>query len=82
MEEQELQCFTLTGYTLGSTFCRKHLKGGDMCIFVHEDMNVNKINIAHKCRETDLEICAVEIETEASKLIVLSLYRAPTGDFN
>jgi hypothetical protein len=51
-------------------------------IFVREDVNVNKINITHKCRVTDLEICAVEIEIEASKLIVLSLYRAPTGDFN
>jgi hypothetical protein len=45
-------------------------------------MNVNKINITHKCREKDLEICAVEVETEASKLILLRLYRAPTGDFN
>jgi hypothetical protein len=45
-------------------------------------MNVNKINITHKCREKYLEICALEKEIEASKLIVLSLYRAPTGDFN
>ena len=29
-----------------------------------------------------MEICAVELETEASKLIVLSIYRPPTGDFN
>jgi hypothetical protein len=35
--------------------------------FFREDINVNKINITHKCRENDLEICAVEIETEASK---------------
>ena len=27
-------------------------------------------------------ICAVELETKSSKLIVLSLYRVPTGDFN
>jgi hypothetical protein len=29
-----------------------------------------------------LEICAVELEAEASKLMTLSLYRAPTGEFN
>jgi hypothetical protein len=29
-----------------------------------------------------LEICTAELETEASKLIILSLYRAPAGDFN
>jgi hypothetical protein len=43
---------------------------------------LTKIDILHKCREKDLEICAVELETEASKLIDLSIYRAPTGDFN
>jgi len=29
-----------------------------------------------------LEICAKELETKSSKLIILSLYRVPTGDFN
>jgi len=53
-----------------------------VCIFVRKDMNVNKIDILHNCREKDLEICAVELETEASKLIVLNIYRAPTGYFN
>jgi hypothetical protein len=53
-----------------------------VCIFVHKDLNVNKIDILQNCREKDLEICAVELETGASKLIVLSIHRAPTGDFN
>ena len=53
-----------------------------MCIFVRKDLNFNKIDISHTCREKDLEICAVELEIETSKLIVLSIYRAPTGDFN
>jgi len=34
------------------------------------------------CIKKDLENCTAELETEASKLIILSLYRAPTGDFN
>jgi hypothetical protein len=53
-----------------------------VCIFVRKDLNVNKINILQNCREKDLEICAVELETGASKLIVLSIHGAPTGDFN
>jgi exonuclease III len=82
MEEQELLHLTLSGYILGSSFSRKHLERGGVCIFVCKDLNVNKIDISHNCREKDLEICAVELETEALKLIVLSVYRAPTGDFN
>ena len=29
-----------------------------------------------------MEICAVELEIKSSILIILSLYRTPTGDFN
>jgi hypothetical protein len=77
-EEQDLLHLTLQGYTLGSSFCRKDLQKGGVCIFVRKDLNANKIGISHYCTEKDLEICAVELETEASKLIILSLYRAPT----
>jgi hypothetical protein len=65
MEEQELLHLTLSGYKLGSSFSRKHLQRGGVCIFVRKD-------ILRNCREKDLEICAVELETGASKLIVLA----------
>jgi hypothetical protein len=81
MEEHELLHLTLPGYTLGSSFSPEHLQRGGVCIFVLKDLNFNKTDIAHTCRENDLEICAVELEIEASKLIVLSIYIAPTGDF-
>jgi exonuclease III len=82
MEEQDLRHLTLPGYKRGSSCCHKYLQKGGVCIFVCEDLNVNNIDISHNCLEKDLEICAVELETEASKLIILSLYTAPTGDFN
>jgi len=53
-----------------------------VCIFVCIDLNVNKSDILHSCREKNLEIYAVELETEASKLIVLSIYKVPTENFN
>jgi hypothetical protein len=73
MEEQKLLHLTLPGYILGSSFSLKHLQRGDVYIFVHKDLNVKKIDISRNCREKDLEVCAVETETEASKLIVLSI---------
>jgi hypothetical protein len=82
MDEQELLHLILSGYILGSSFSRKHLQRGGVCIFVRKDLNINKIDISHNCREKDLEICAVKLETEASKLIVSSIYTAPPGDFN
>ena len=34
------------------------------------------------CQDKVLEICAIELETKSSKLIILSVYRMPLGDFN
>jgi len=65
-----VKAFSLSGYTLGSSFPRKQLQRGGVCIFVHKDLNINKTDISHACREKDLEICAVELEIEASKLTV------------
>jgi membrane-bound inhibitor of C-type lysozyme len=47
-----------------------------VCIFVQKDLNFNKTDISYNCQEEDLEICAVEVETEASELIRLNLQRA------
>jgi hypothetical protein len=41
---------------------------------------LNKIGISHNCKEKDLEICAFEVETEASESFrISSLYRALPG---
>ena len=82
MEEHELLHLTLSGYTLRSSFSHKHLQRGGFCIFVRKDLNINKIDISHICREKDTEICAVELETKEFQLIILSVYIAPTGEFN
>ena len=44
-----------------------------------ERLCFNKTGISRNYDEEDLEICAFEVETEASKLISLSLYRALPG---
>jgi exonuclease III len=53
-----------------------------VCIFVRKDQCFDKIDISHHCKEQDLEICAVQLKTKTCKLIIISLYRAPSGDFN
>jgi hypothetical protein len=49
------------------------LQRGDVCIFARKDQCFNKTVISHQCKEQDLEICAIQ-------LIIISLYRAPSGD--
>jgi hypothetical protein len=53
-----------------------------VCIFVKKDQCFNKIDILYHCKEQNLEIWAVQLETKTSNSIILSLYRAPSGDFN
>jgi hypothetical protein len=82
MVEQDLLHLTVYGYLLGSSFCRQNLKRGSVFIFIKTAHSFNKTDISHHCKERDLEICAVQLETKAHNLIILSLYRAPSGDFN
>ena len=60
----------------------QNLQKAGVCIFVRKDLYFNKINISPNCKEKDLEICAIKLETKLSKLIILNLYRTPTRDFN
>jgi hypothetical protein len=52
-----------------------------VCIYIKKDQCFNKIDISQHCKEQDLEICAIQLETRTSNLVILSLYRAPSGDF-
>jgi hypothetical protein len=58
-----------------------YLQRGGVCIYVKKDQCFNKIDISQHCKEQDLEICAIQLETKTCDLVILSLYRAPSGDF-
>jgi hypothetical protein len=73
MEEQNSLHLTLDGYLLGSSFCRQNLQRGGVYIFIEKDKCFNKTDISHHCKEMDLEICAIQLETKTSNLIILSL---------
>jgi hypothetical protein len=64
MVKQDLLHLTLAGYLLGSSFCRLNLHRGGVCIFVRKDQCFNKIDISHHCKQQDLEICAIHLETK------------------
>jgi hypothetical protein len=50
--------------------------------FAKKDQYFNKNDISHLCKEQDLEICAIQLVTKSTNLIILSMYRAPSGDIN
>jgi exonuclease III len=53
-----------------------------VCIFIRKEKCLNKIEISYCCKEKNLEMCTVQVETKTPNLIIISLYRAPSGDPN
>jgi len=57
------------------------LKGG-VAIFVHDSLGFSNIDIAQHCKEQDIEIFALKLSFGTLNICVLSLYRAPFGNFS
>jgi exonuclease III len=69
-------------YQLGATFCREKYKNGGVCIYVHETLRFSKINTHKFCQEKDIEFCAIKLHLCHSIVIILSIYRSPSGNFD
>ena len=52
-----------------------------MCIFVHEDFDFFSIPLDKYCKEKDTEVCAVRLQKPPIQLIILAIYRSPSGNF-
>jgi hypothetical protein len=52
-EELGLLQLTLPGYILESSFCHQNLQKRSVCIFVHKELYLSKINISSNCKEKD-----------------------------
>ena len=54
-----------------------------MMVHVHLCMKVNDIiSTHHICKEKDLEICAVKLNVPKIKIVIITIYRSPTGNYN
>jgi hypothetical protein len=73
MEEQDLLNLTLTGNSLGSSYCHRNLQKEGVCIVVRKDQRFNKVDTLVHCAEQTLEVCAVELETKSSNFRILAL---------
>ena len=69
-------------YILGTRFCRHQYKNGDVCIFVHESIDFDSFPTQHICKEKDLEICAIKLNLPTIKIVIITIYRSPTGNYN
>ena len=84
LKEDEIHQCILEGYTLVSYFCRKKHKGGGIAIYSTSNMvQCKHLNwVTGKSIEKTLEVTGMEIKCDKIKLIILALYRSPSGVMN
>jgi hypothetical protein len=69
-------------YKLDDRFCRHQYKNGGICIFVHESMDFSTIPTHHICKEKDFEIRAIKLNVRKIKMVIKTIYKSPTGNYN
>jgi len=52
-----------------------------VCIFVHEDLDFFSLSLDKYCKEKDSEVCGVRLTITPIQLIILAIYRSPSGNF-
>jgi len=50
-------------------------------IFVHEDLYFFSISLDKYSKEKDIEVCAARLKITPIQLIILAIYRSPSGNF-
>ena len=74
--------FYIENYKLGAHYCRQQSEKGGVAIFVHNSLVSTNIDIVQHCKDQDIEICAVTLSFGALNICVVTLYRAPSGNFS
>jgi len=82
LRSEEINIINLGQYTLGAYYCRRHFKQGAVPIFILNNIMYEIIDLNQFNKEKDLEICALKIKFMLTDLIVLCIYRSPSGNFS
>ena len=82
LHSEQICHINLEQYTLGTYYCRKHCKMGGVSIFTLKNQYFEVVNLNNFCKEKDFSVCALKLLVNTTYLIVLCIYRSPTGDFS
>ena len=78
----QLEKLHIWKYKLSAHYCRQQRGKGGVAIFVHNSLVFSNIDTEQHCIDQDIEICAVKLPFGATNICVLTLYRAPSGNFD
>jgi hypothetical protein len=78
---QNLSTISLDNYQLFSNFSRINHIGGGVFIFTRADLQYSACDVSQFCIEKTFEVCATQLDLGNYYIIVICIYRSPTGDF-
>jgi len=78
---QEKSYVNLESYTIGAQFCRTTCVREGVIIYVHDTLKFANIDLTEYCMEKDIEISAARLNINPLTLCILTIYRAPSGNF-
>jgi len=76
LNDYEIDNLPIDHLKLGSKFCRRQFKNEGVCIFIHEELKFFSISLDKYCK-----VCAVRLNITHIHIIVLTIYRSPSGNF-
>ena len=82
LRDYEINNTCIPTYKLGAKYCRNYLKQGGACVYVHESLDFKNINMQKYCSKQDIELAAIQIKKRKGNIIIICIYRAPTGNFD
>jgi hypothetical protein len=82
LTDYEMDALYIPKYMLGAGYGRKKFKKGGVCIFLQEDLHFTTINLQKYYKERDIEIVVIQLKLNGNKVIILSIYRDPAGDYD
>jgi hypothetical protein len=81
LRPEEISTINLGQYTLGAHYCRRNFKQGGVSIFILKNILFDVIDLKQFNKEKNLGICALKIQLMSTYLLVLCVYRSPSGNF-
>ena len=82
MKHLELQRLHFDNYKLGGSYCRTMYEIGGVCIYVQENLNYVRLDLEKYCQDKNFEVCAIKINLDTKSVCIVTIYRAPTGNFD
>jgi len=81
LKEDEIEITHIPKYKLGAKYCRLKLKNGGVCIYIMDNLIYSNICTQKFNKEQDFEICAIQINTQENNVIIMCIYRPPSGNY-